>query len=89
VVVEAGQDDRRPECVFVSVRDTGGGVREADFARIFEVGYQGDAARRTGAAGLGLAIAKGFADAHDGEITVGNEGEGACFTLRLPKERER
>jgi signal transduction histidine kinase len=87
VVVEAGIDRGSPECVFVSVSDGGGGINDTDLARIFDVGYQGDPARHTGAAGLGLAIAKGFVDAHDGEISVGNENGGARFTLRLPKAR--
>jgi signal transduction histidine kinase len=87
VVVEAGIDETRPGCVFVSVCDDGGGVPQADLARIFDVGYQGDPARGSGAAGLGLAIAKGFADAHQGELTVGNENGGARFTLRLPQVR--
>jgi signal transduction histidine kinase len=87
VVVEAGADDTRPGIVFVTVCDSGGGIREGDFDRIFEVGYQDDAARHTGAAGLGLAIAKGFVDAHDGDITVANENGGARFTLRLPQAR--
>ncbi len=89
VVVEAGMDETRPGCVFVSVRDDGGGVPAADLARIFDIGYQGDPARGSGTAGLGLAIAKGFADAHQGELTVGNENGGARFTLRLPRVRAR
>ncbi len=87
VVVEAGVDETQPECVYVSVRDDGGGVPTGELARIFDIGYQGDPARGSGGAGLGLAIAKGFADAHDGELTVGNENGGARFTLRLPKVR--
>ena len=87
VVVEAGVDETQPECVYVSVRDDGGGVPTRELARIFDIGYQGDPARGSGGAGLGLAIAKGFADAHDGELTVGNENGGARFTLRLPKVR--
>jgi signal transduction histidine kinase len=87
VVVEAGVDETDPAHVFVSVRDDGGGVADADLPRIFDVGYQGDHARSTGSAGLGLAIAKGFADAHEGQLTVGNEGGGARFTLRLPRSR--
>lgn len=89
VVVEAGVDESEPGCVFVSVRDNGGGIASADLARIFDVGYQGDPSRGSGGAGLGLAIAKGFADAHDGDLTVGNENGGARFTLRLPKVRTR
>lgn len=88
VVVEAGIDDEAPDCVFVSVRDSGGGVPEADLDRIFEVAFQGDRARTPGGgAGLGLAIAKGFAEAHRGELTVENENGGACFTLRLPRDQ--
>jgi len=87
VVVEAGVDATNPSRVFVSVQDDGGGVPPEDLARIFDVGYQGDPARRSGSAGLGLAIAKGFADAHEGELTVGNENGGARFTLRLPRIR--
>ena len=73
---------------YVSVLDTGGGIAEADLDRIFEVAFQGDRARTPGGgAGLGLAIAKGFVDAHQGELTVCNENGGARFTLRLPRER--
>lgn len=85
VVVEAGAEDAAAGRVYVSVRDTGGGVPAEEISRIFDVGYQGDPARAPGAgAGLGLAIAKGFVDAHEGELTVANDAEGACFTVRLP-----
>ena len=88
VVVEAGVDAAAPDTVYVSVLDTGGGVAAADLDRVFEVAFQADRARTPGAgAGLGLAIAKGFVDAHDGELTVCNENGGARFTLRLPRER--
>jgi signal transduction histidine kinase len=57
--------------------------------RIFDVAFQVDRARTPGGgAGLGLAIAKGFVDAHHGEITVRNEDGGARFTVRLPRVRE-
>ena len=87
VVVEAGVDDHEPERVYVEVRDTGGGVPEADLPHIFEVAFQSDRARTPGTgSGLGLAIAKGFADAHRGDLTVANANGGARFTLRLPRE---
>ena len=70
VMVEAGADDLQH--VYVSVLDTGGGVPEADLERIFDVAYQSDPARTAGA-GLGLAIARGFVEAHHGRITVQNE----------------
>jgi signal transduction histidine kinase len=88
VIVEAGVDETRPDFVYVAVRDTGGGVAPADLPRIFDVAFQGDRARTPGGgAGLGLAIAKGFVEAHHGELKVANENGGATFTMRLPRAR--
>ncbi len=83
VVVEAGRDGRG---VYVSVCDTGGGIPEQDLPRVFEVAFRGDAARTPGdaGAGLGLAIARGFVEAHRGDITVRNENGGCRFTVHLP-----
>ncbi len=82
VVVEAGRDAGR---AYVSVKDTGGGIPEADLPQVFDVAFRGDPARtpRDGA-GLGLAIARGLVEAHRGEVTVRNENGGACFTVQLP-----
>ena len=46
----------------------------------------GDRSNDTGA-GLGLAIAKGFVEAHDGQLNVHNDATGAIFTMRLPRVR--
>jgi signal transduction histidine kinase len=83
VTVEAGHDDAG---AFVSVVDTGGGIPEKDLPRIFEVAFRGDAARTPGdaGAGLGLAIARRFVEAHRGDITVRNENGGCRFTVHLP-----
>ena len=83
VTVEAGSDDAG---AYVSVIDTGGGIPERDLPRIFEVAFRGDAARTPGdaGAGLGLAIAQGFVEAHQGDITVRNENGGCRFTVHLP-----
>ena len=87
VVVEAGVDDLEPARVYVEVRDTGGGVPEEDLPHIFDVAFRSDRARTPGVgAGLGLAIAKGFVEAHRGDLTVVNSNGGARFTLRLPRE---
>lgn len=83
VSVHAGRDDSG---VFVSVVDNGGGIPERDLRRVFEVGFRGDEARTPGdgGAGLGLAIARGFVEAHHGDITVRNENGGSRFTVHLP-----
>lgn len=83
VTVEAGRDDAG---AFVSVVDTGGGIPETDLGRVFDVAFRGDAARTPSdaGAGLGLAIARRFVEAHRGDITVRNENGGCRFTVHLP-----
>lgn len=83
VTVEAGRDD---DGAYVSVVDTGGGIPDKDLPRVFEVAFRGDAARTPGdaGAGLGLAIARRFVEAHHGDITVRNENGGCRFTVHLP-----
>jgi signal transduction histidine kinase len=70
----------------VTVLDSCGGMADDVVPRVFELGYRGDRARTPGHArgGLGLAVARGLVEAHDGEITVRNLGAGCCFTIRLP-----
>jgi signal transduction histidine kinase len=85
VWVEAALDDERAAAL-VSVRDGCGGIPDPDLPRVFELAYRGDAARTPGdgGAGLGLAVARGLVEAHRGDITVQNEGQGCRFTIRLP-----
>jgi len=71
----------------VSVRDTGPGIAPADRERIFARFSRLDEARprRGGGAGLGLAIARWIAEAHDGHIDVeSSPGCGSTFTIVLP-----
>jgi len=76
----------------LSVTDSCGGIAEADLARLFDVAWQGDAARTPSAssldrgAGLGLAIVKGIVEAHSGRIEVHNvaSGLGCRFLVCLP-----
>jgi signal transduction histidine kinase len=69
----------------VSVIDTCGGIPDNDLERVFDLAYRGDTARTPGGgAGLGLAIARGFVEAHQGDIAVQNHGPGCRFTFRLP-----
>ncbi len=80
IVVEAGVDDTLPNWAYVAVQDNGGGVPEDELPRIFDVAFQRERARTPGTgAGLGLAIAKGFVEAHRGELRVHNENGGALL----------
>jgi signal transduction histidine kinase len=86
VRVEAGVDDGH---AYVAVADACGGIPEPDLERVFDIAFRGETARTSGAgagAGLGLAIARGMVEAHGGELTVGNDGPGCRFVVRLPMD---
>jgi signal transduction histidine kinase len=71
----------------VSVEDGCGGIPDDALPRVFEPGWRGTAARTPGegeGAGLGLAIVRGVAEAHSGEVGVANHGPGCRFVMRLP-----
>jgi two-component system sensor histidine kinase KdpD len=68
----------------IRVIDHGPGVEPAERDRIFEPFQRGERSERPGA-GLGLAIARGFAEANGGTLSVESRaGQGATFVLRFP-----
>jgi signal transduction histidine kinase len=69
------------------VRDYGIGIPEEDFPRIFERGFRASSARihRADGSGLGLSIAKAFAERHGGDLSLESVvGNGTTARLRLP-----
>jgi signal transduction histidine kinase len=84
VVVSLSQTD---QVALIQVQDTGIGIAPAEQSRIFDRFYRvgGDRSRKSGGAGLGLAIAQAIARAHKGSIQIQSTvGEGSLFTIRLP-----
>jgi PAS domain S-box-containing protein len=71
--------------VELSVEDTGCGIAPESLPAVFDRFWQAE--RSGGGAGLGLAIAKGIAEAHGGRIEVASEvGKGTRFTVAVPVE---
>lgn len=74
--------------VAIRVRDTGVGIRQERLSNIFEAFEQEaqDMARSAGGLGLGLALAKGLVELHQGTIQAhsAGRGEGAELVVRLP-----
>src|SRR5262249_57136164 len=69
----------------VRVTDHGRGVPPAEREQIFEPFHRGARGADAPGAGLGLAIARGFAEANGGRLTVESRvGQGATFVLALP-----
>ncbi len=75
--------------LYLSIADNGAGIPPHLTQRIFESFYQVDSGRERGSSGvgLGLAICRGFIEAHGGRIWAENRtgGEtGAIFSIWLP-----
>jgi signal transduction histidine kinase len=71
--------------VHVSVQDTGRGIPPDRIPTIFDRAANARRTPRDGP-GLGLAIVRGLADLHGGEISVESRmGEGTTFTFTLPR----
>ena len=80
--------DNPSEAVFtVNVCDTGIGIEAEVMQRIFDPFEQGNRSfeHRFGGLGLGLAISKSLAQAHDGTLTAQSDGanRGSTFTLSI------
>lgn len=77
-----------PDRCRIEVHDSGRGIEEEHLPYIFDRFYQADKSRATSGFGLGLSIAKGIVEAHQGLIGVTSSREsGSCFYLELPLER--
>jgi signal transduction histidine kinase/CheY-like chemotaxis protein len=77
----------QPEELWVVVWDTGIGIPESEFGRVFQTFYQVEESltRQHEGMGLGLSIAKGMIELCGGRIWVESTvGEGSRFTFTIP-----
>ncbi len=85
VEISAQEKDNFVEC---TVQDTGVGISQEDFPKIFEKFQQFGRAAGPGekGTGLGLSIAKAIIELHGGKISVeSQEGKGTKFIFTLPR----
>lgn len=70
----------------IQIADTGPGFPESEIAMVFDKFYRLPNSK-AGGTGLGLSIAKGFIQAHNGEIYLKNRQQGGAeFTILIPAE---
>lgn len=86
IMVQAERHNERE--VWLTVTDSGIGLNEDQFERIFERFYQVEdhMTRKEGGLGVGLSIARAMVEAHGGRIWVSSPGlnRGTTFTLTVP-----
>jgi len=78
---------RKGQRIYLRIADTGIGIPREHLTRIFEDFYQVEPSltRRYEGLGLGLPIAKGMVEIHNGKILVDSvPGKGSQFTIVLP-----
>lgn len=76
---------RQGETAVGTVEDDGIGIAPEDQDKIWQRFWQADPARSGGGAGLGLAMVRWIAEAHDGQVTVeSTPGVGSIFTFVIP-----
>ena len=70
----------------IDIVDNGPGFPAKELPHVFKMFYRLPH-HKTGGSGLGLSIAKGFVEAHNGTIQlVSNENQGAAFIIKLPAD---
>jgi signal transduction histidine kinase len=87
VTLQAHQVNQK---ICIEIHNTGEAIASGDLPHIFKSFYRGEPSRTRAndgyrGTGLGLAIARGFVEAHGGEIWVeSNPGKGTTFIFTLP-----
>ncbi len=97
ITLDITKDD--DDLVSICVRDCGVGIADEDVSQIFDVFFStfnsghhssGRFEFNKRGIGLGLAVAKRFAEMHGGQIEVDSqEGQGSHFTIKLPIRPEQ
>jgi len=81
------QLDEKPSMVQIVIEDSGPGIAEEDFERVFEPFFRLESSRNreTGGVGLGLSIARATVRHHGGDITLSRMPRGLKATIALPR----
>ena len=78
--------DFKPKELLVSVKDYGLGIPEAELSNLFQPFFRANNVIGIKGTGLGLNIAKEYAEVNKGQITARSTlGEGSCFEITFKR----
>jgi hypothetical protein len=86
--LENDGENKEEEVTIIEIEDTGIGIPQTDFEKIFDKFYQvkEHLTRDVGGLGLGLTIARRGIEQHNGQLTVTSKlDQGSTFRIVLPK----
>lgn len=72
----------------ISVLDQGPGIRQEEARELFSDFFVGTSGRAKGGIGLGLSITREIVHAHGGAVEAVASGQGGCFVITMPLNRE-
>lgn len=76
---------QKPDCVKISIKDTGIGIAKEDLDKIFDLFYRATSSRREEGMGIGLSVVKTIINSHGWNIGVSSEkGKGTEFVITIP-----
>ncbi|MGA7522340.1 MAG: ATP-binding protein, partial [Acidobacteriaceae bacterium] len=69
------------DCVRVTLRDTGVGIKQQEAERLFEAFYT----TKSDGMGMGLSVSRSIIEGHSGRLwAAANDGPGATFSFSIP-----
>ena len=81
ITVDLGPEAGTP---VLRVADSGPGIPEAEFERVFRRFYRVESSRTTPGSGLGLALVKAVADLHGASVALSDNRPGLRVAIRFP-----
>ena len=76
---------KRDSDIMFAIQDSGAGIAEEEFSKVWDRLYRGDKSRSERGLGLGLSFVKAIVTAHHGSVSLASQpGSGSTFRVQLP-----